>query len=67
MAYTLADVLSQILTGIQDTLYYIASAIAENAATIATVAVVGGLSLIMVRFGTRIWRTMAGMFRAFII
>jgi len=60
MAYALTDVLNALMTGIQDTLYYIASAIADNAQVIATVVVVGALAFIVMRFGTRIFRGVTG-------
>lgn len=61
--YTLADVMTNILTAIQDILGSIASTIAENAGTIATVMVVGGLAMVMVRYGSRIFRGFSGFFR----
>ena len=65
MSYTLSDVLEKILAAIQDTLYYIADAIAANASTIATVVVVGGLSLAIARYGSRIFRGILGWVRGF--
>lgn len=61
--YTLADVMSAILTGIQDTLYYIADTISTNASVIASVVVLGGLTLGMVRFGGRIFRGFGGLLK----
>jgi len=61
--YTLAEVLNNILTAIQDILYYVSSAIAENASVIATVVVVGGLAFLMMRYGSRIFRGVTGWLR----
>lgn len=63
MSYTLADVLTRILAAIQDTLYWIADAIAANAQVIATVVVIGGLAYLLVRYGGRIFRGVTGFFR----
>lgn len=65
MAYSLNDVLNAILTGIQDTLYYIASAIAENAQVIATVVVVGAIAFGVMTFGTRVFRGVTSWVRGF--
>jgi len=61
--YTLAEVLTQILTALQDILYYVASAIAENASTIATVVVIGAIAFLVMRYGTRIFRGVTGWLR----
>ena len=61
--YTLADVMQNILTAIQDTLGEIAKVLAENASVVATVLVLGGLSYAMVRYGSRIFRGLTGFFR----
>jgi len=63
MSYTLSDVLDKVLAAIQDTLYYIADAIATNASTIATVVVVGSLAFVMARYGSRIFRGILGWVR----
>jgi hypothetical protein len=63
--YTLADVMSQLLTALQDTMYYIANAIASNANVIATVLVLGGLAFIAVRYGSGIFRSFVGWLRGF--
>lgn len=63
MSYTLSDVLDKVLAAIQDTLYYIADAIATNASTIATVVVVGSLAFAVMRYGGRIFRGIAGWVR----
>lgn len=64
--YTLADVLNNILAAIQDTLYYISKAIADNANAIATALVVGALAFAMVRIGGRVWRGVSGFLRGLI-
>jgi hypothetical protein len=61
--YTLADVLTNILTALQDILYYVANAIAENASVIATVVVIGGIAFLVMRYGTRIFRAVTGWLR----
>jgi len=63
MAYTLNDVLNAILTGIQDTLYYVFKTIADNASTIAVVVVTGILGLGIVKFGSNILRNVSGFVR----
>jgi hypothetical protein len=60
MAYTLNDVMNAILTGIQDTLYYIFKTIADNANVIATVVVVGIMGYGIVKFGSGILRGVTG-------
>jgi hypothetical protein len=60
MAYTLNDVMTAILTGIQDTLYYIFKTVADNAETVATVVVVGILGYGIVKFGSGILRGVTG-------
>ena len=61
--YTLTDVMQNILTAIQDILGEVAKTIAENAASIATIIVVGGLATMMVRYGSKIFRGVSGFFR----
>jgi hypothetical protein len=61
--YTLADVLSNVLSALQDILYYVSSAIAANAQVIATVVVVGALVYLVWRYGSRIFRGVTGWLR----
>jgi len=61
--YTLADVMNNILVALQDILGEVAKTIAENAGVIATVLVLGGLTYVLVRYGARIFRGIAGFFR----
>jgi cobalamin synthase len=61
--YTLADVLTNILTALQDILYYVANAIAENASVIATVVVIGAIAFLVMRYGSRIFRGVTGWLR----
>jgi predicted PurR-regulated permease PerM len=61
--YTLADVLTNILTALQDILYYISSAIAENASVIATVVVIGAIAFLVMRYGSRIFRGVTSWLR----
>jgi predicted PurR-regulated permease PerM len=61
--YTFAEVLNNILTAIQDILYYVSSAIAENANIIATVVVIGALAFVVMRYGSRIFRGVTSWLR----
>jgi hypothetical protein len=61
--YTLADVLTNILTALQDILYHIASAIADNATVIATVVIIGAIAFIVMRYGSRIFRGVTSWLR----
>jgi predicted PurR-regulated permease PerM len=61
--YALADVLTNILTALQDILYYVSSAIADNASVIATVVVIGAIAFLVMRYGTRIFRGVTGWLR----
>jgi cobalamin synthase len=61
--YTLADVLTNILTALQDILYYVANAIAENASVVATVVVIGAIAVLVMRYGSRIFRGVTGWLR----
>jgi hypothetical protein len=63
---SLADVLSQILSAIQTILYEVASAIADNAAIIATVVVIGALAYMTMKFGTRVFRGVTSWMRGMI-
>jgi len=64
MAYTLNDILNAFLTAVQDILGNIATAIADNAGIIASIVVLGGLTFVIVRYGTNIIRRMTAMFGA---
>jgi cobalamin synthase len=61
--YTLAEVLQNILSAIQDILYYVSSAIADNASVIATVVVIGALAFAVMRYGSRIFGGVTGWLR----
>ena len=61
--YTLTDVMTNILVAIQDILGEVAKTIAENAESIATIMVVGGLATMMVKYGSKIFRGVSGFFR----
>lgn len=63
---SLSDVLTAILGGIQTVLYEIATSIADNASTIATVVVVGAMAFMVMRFGSRILRGAMGWLRGLI-
>jgi len=65
MAYTLVDILNSMLTAIQDVLGNIATAIADNAGVIGTLVVLGGLTLGVVRYGSRIFNSFTRMLGAF--
>jgi len=60
---TLADILSAVLDTIQTVLYEIAHAVAENAGVIASVLVLGAITFMVFRYGTRIFRGVMGWFR----
>jgi len=62
-AYALADVLTNILNALQDILYYVSQAIADNASVIATVVVIGAIAFLVMRYGTRIFRGVTGWLR----
>jgi cobalamin synthase len=61
--YTLPEVLTNILTALQDILYYVSSTIAENASVIATVVVIGAIAFMVMRYGSRIFRGVTGWIR----
>jgi len=63
VAYTLQDILNAILTAVQDVLGNVASAVADNASIIATLVVLGMLTFAVVRYGSRIFRSVAGWVR----
>lgn len=63
---SLADVLTQLLNGIQTVLYEIASAIADNATVVASAVVVGALAYMVMRFGSRILRGTMSWFRGLV-
>lgn len=63
MAYTLAEVLTNILNALQDILYYVSTSIADNASVIATVVVVGAIAFLVMRYGSRIFRGLTGWLR----
>jgi len=60
---SLADVLTQILSAIQTILYEVATGIANNASTLATVVVLGAIAFLVMRFGSRMFRGVMGWFR----
>ena len=60
MSYTLNDILNSFLTAVQDVLGNVASAIADNASVIASLVVLGGLTMVIARYGTNIFRRITG-------
>ena len=60
---TLADILNQVLNALQTIMYEVAAAIAENASVIATVVVLGGMTYLVYRYGSRIFRGVTGWLR----
>lgn len=62
-AASLADTLSSFLSSIVGVLSSVATAIADNADVIATVMIVGALTFIVIRYGTRIMNSITGWFR----
>jgi len=65
-AYTLADIMSWLLTAVQNIIGEIGKALAENASVVAQVIVLGGLAFAVFTFGRRIIGRVAGMLRGFI-
>jgi hypothetical protein len=63
--YTLADIMGNILVAIENIIGEIAKVIAENAGVIATVVIIGGIALLLWRYGSRIISGVSGMFRRF--
>lgn len=61
--HTIADVLANVMTAIQEILYEVTKAIADNATIIATVVVIGGLAFLVWRYGSRIFRGVTGLLR----
>jgi len=61
--YTLGDVLNNVLAALQDIMYYITAAIAQNAQVVATALVVGALVVAFWRYGGRIFRGITGWLR----
>jgi protein involved in polysaccharide export with SLBB domain len=61
--YTLAEVLTNILTALQDILYYVSTAIADNASVIATVVVIGAIAFLVMRYGSRVFRGITSWIR----
>ncbi len=60
MTYTLQDILNSIMTAVQDILGYVANAIADNAEVIASMVVLGALTLGIVRYGGTIFSRLTG-------
>jgi len=60
--HTLSDIMNAILTAIQETLYQVANAIAENASVIGSVLVIGGIAYAVMRYGSRIFRGLGRWF-----
>lgn len=58
--YTLAEVLTNILTALQDILYYVSQSIADNASVIATVVVIGAIAMLVMRYGSRVFKGVTG-------
>lgn len=63
---SLADILTQVLGAIQTILYEVATAIADNASVIASVAVLGFIGLAVMRFGSRMFRGLTTWLRGVI-
>jgi hypothetical protein len=64
-SYTLADIMTNILTAIQNIIGEVAKVLAENAGVIATVVIIGGVAMLLWRYGSRIFSGVSGMFRRF--
>jgi hypothetical protein len=63
---SLADILTQVLNAIQTILYEVASAIADNASVIASVAVLGFIGFAVMRFGSRMFRGLSTWLRGIV-
>jgi hypothetical protein len=64
-SYSLADIMANILAAIQNIIGEVAKVLAENAGTIATVVIIGGVAMLLWRYGSRIFSGISGMFRRF--
>ena len=62
-AYTISDILTNILNAIQSIIGEFASVVAQNASTIATVLVIGTLVVAVARLGSRVFRGVSGWLR----
>jgi len=62
---TLSDVLNNILNAIVNVLNAVATTIASNASLVATLIVVGGLAVVVMKYGSKIFRNLSGLFRMF--
>jgi len=65
-AYTLGDIMSWILTAVQNIIGEIGKALAENATVVAQVIVLGGLALSVATFGRRVIGRISGMLRGIV-
>ncbi len=61
--YTLADIMQNILTAIQNIIGEVAHVLADNASIIATVVVIGGVATLLWRYGGKIFSGITGMFK----
>ncbi len=61
--YTLADIMQNILTAIENIIGEVSKVLAENAGIVATVVVIGGVAMLLWRYGTRIFSGISGLFR----
>ena len=62
-AYTISDIVNNILVAIQDIIGEVANVLAANASNIATALVVGGFAYLLMRYGSRVFRGITGLFR----
>jgi len=62
----LYHILGEILEAITAIMSEIATAIADNAAVIAEVVVLGGLAFMLMRYGSRIFSGLSGWLRGFL-
>ena len=62
-AFTLSDIMGNVLNAIYGVLGEVASALAENASVIAEVLVLGGLAFMVARYGGRIFRQLGTLLR----
>ena len=60
---SLATILTEILNTLQTVMYEIAHAIYENASVLATAMVLGGVTFVVMRYGSRIFRGFSSWLR----
>ncbi len=62
-SYSIADIMTNILATIQNIIGEVAKVLAENAGVVATVVVIGGVAMLLWRYGSRLFSGISGIFR----